>query len=223
MTLTLILISLVIAMLDWVAVARKWKLLEYFAKPGVMLALLALVLFWSNTSRQLLWFAIALFFSMLGDIFLMLPKERFIAGLVAFLVGHLAYLVGFNATFPPVNLVSFLLAVIVGLVTVRLYRGIARGLESSGNASLKLPVLIYSLVISLMLLSALITLVRPEWRSGVSLMVSGGALLFFISDSTLAWNKFVQSLRYGRLIVIVTYHLGQILIALGAVLQYTLA
>jgi uncharacterized membrane protein YhhN len=52
------------------------------------------------------------------------------------------------------------------------------------------------------------------------MLVSAGALLFFISDTMLAWNKFVQRLKYGPLAVIVTYHIGQILIAVGAVLHY---
>jgi len=150
----------------------------------------------------------------------MLPKEQFVAGLVAFLLAHIAYIVGFNATFPPVNLVTLILAIMVGLVVVRLYRSISRGLVASGNEMLKLPVLVYSIVISLMLLSALITLVRPEWSSSSALMVSCGALLFFLSDASLAWNKFVRPIRYGKLIVIVTYHLGQIFIILGATLHY---
>jgi uncharacterized membrane protein YhhN len=220
MSFTWILIALVIALLDWVAVARQWKNLEYFAKPGVMLALLAWLWSVGATSGQMLWFAAGLVFSLAGDIFLMLPKEQFVAGLVAFLLAHVSYLMGFNATFPPINLVTFILVIMVALVAARLYQGISRGLVSSGNEKLKMPVLIYSIVISLMLLSALITLVRPEWSPLSAIMVSIGALLFFISDASLAWNKFVQPLRYGRLIVIVTYHLGQILIIVGAALQY---
>jgi uncharacterized membrane protein YhhN len=45
-------------------------------------------------------------------------------------------------------------------------------------------------------------------------------LLFFISDTTLAYNKFVAPLPNGRVIVMITYHLGQILIVLGAALRF---
>jgi hypothetical protein len=41
-----------------------------------------------------------------------------------------------------------------------------------------------------------------------------------VSDSFLAWNKFVAPLPYGRLRVIVSYHVGQVLIVLGAALHF---
>jgi len=213
-------VGLAIALLDWVAVVRQWKALELIAKPAVMLALLAWLWSVSSFSGFLTWFAVGLAFSMAGDVFLVLPKEQFIAGLVAFLLAQIAYLIGFNATPPPINLASIAIAVLVGLAAVRIYRAIAVGLTASGHGSLKMPVLVYSAAISLMLLSALLTLVRSEWAAGPAWLVSIGATLFFISDSLLAWNKFVRTLRIGRLPVIVTYHLGQGLIVLGAVMHF---
>jgi uncharacterized membrane protein YhhN len=47
-----------------------------------------------------------------------------------------------------------------------------------------------------------------------------GAASFFMSDTLLAWNKFVTPISKGSLKVMVTYHLGQILIALGAATQF---
>ena len=41
------------------------------------------------------WFVAALVFSLAGDVLLMLPREQFVAGLSAFLVAHLCYIVGF--------------------------------------------------------------------------------------------------------------------------------
>jgi alkenylglycerophosphocholine/alkenylglycerophosphoethanolamine hydrolase len=63
------------------------------------------------------------------------------------------------------------------------------------------PVLAYLLVISAMVASAI--------GSGDAWAMAG-ALLFFASDGTLAWNKFVSPFKGGRLAVIVTYHLGQL-------------
>lgn len=213
-------IALFIAILDWFAVAIKWKPLEYIAKPGVMLALLIWLWVESGFSGYLAWFALGLVFSLAGDSFLMLPREQFIAGLVSFLLGHLAYVIGFNANLPPVNLASVILAALVGLTAVQIYRRLAGGLEASGNNQLKNPVRAYSIVISLMLFSALLTLVRPEWLPGPALLVSSGALLFFTSDASLGWNKFVAPLPYGNLRVIISYHLGQGLLVLGASLHY---
>jgi len=220
MSYTLILLALVVAVVDWVAVQSENKPVEYIAKPGVMIVLFVWLWQVSSFKGPLLWFGLGLLFSMAGDIFLMLPKEQFILGLVAFLLAHLAYLVGFNQSPPPVNLASLVLVLVVGITAIQLYRRLADGLQSSGHPELKIPVLVYSIVISLMLISALFTLVRSEWAEGPALLASGGALLFFLSDSFLGWNKFVAPLPYGKLRVIVTYHLGQILIVLGAALHF---
>ncbi len=213
-------LALLIALVDWFAVAKNKKTLEYMAKPGVMVALLAYL--WSSDGfhGQMVWFALGVFFSLLGDIFLMLRQERFIAGLVSFFLAHLAYIIGLNPTPPPVTLPSLILVVIVVATTAQIYRRLVDGIAARNLEGLQRPVLLYSIVISLMLLSALLTLVRVEWKAFPSLWVSLGALLFFISDATLAWNKFILPLPYGRLRVIIAYHLGQIAIILGATLHY---
>jgi len=71
-----------------------------------------------------------------------------------------------------------------------------------------------------MLFSALSTLIRDDWRILAAVSASSGALLFFISDTVLALNKFVAPIPNGRVIVMITYHLGQILIAMGAMLRF---
>jgi uncharacterized membrane protein YhhN len=213
-------IALIVAVIDWIAVAKNWKTLEYFAKPGVMVALLAWLWQIGGFQGQMLWFAAGLVFSMAGDIFLMLPREQFIAGLVSFLLAHLFYLAGFTSAWPPLNLLSLILALIVAITAAQIYRRVAGGLAASGQSGLKMPVLIYTIVISLMMLSALLTLLRPDWLPAPALIASAGAVLFFLSDTFLAWNKFVTPLPYGKLRVIITYHIGQILIVLGAALHF---
>lgn len=220
MSFTLILLALIIAIVDWAAVYSRYKPLEYIAKPAVMVVLL--IWMWQASAFQgaLLWFGIALVFSLAGDVFLMLRREQFIPGLVSFLLAHLAYIIGFNQTSPAWNLPGLIIIVLVALTMLRIYRRIAAGLVAGGNSSLRTPVMIYSLVISLMLISALLTLTGNTWQALPAILVSTGALLFFISDTLLAWNKFVQPLRFAPLAVIITYHLGQTLLVLGAVLHY---
>ncbi len=77
-------LALVLAVLDWIAVAGGWKKLEYFTKPATMVALLAFMVQNGGLSGGMLWFTLGLAFSLAGDVFLMLPRDRFIAGLVAF-------------------------------------------------------------------------------------------------------------------------------------------
>lgn len=220
MTYTFLWIGLVIAVIDWVAVAKQWKVVEYAAKPGVTLALLAWLWSAGGLQGQLIWFFIGLAFSLAGDIFLVLPKEQLILGLAAFFVAQIAYLVGFNNTLPPTNLASGAIVLLVGITAVRIYGAIEAGLEASGGHSLKMPVLAYLAAISLMLISALLTLVRSEWSAGNAWLVSIGAILFFVSDAMLGWIKFVRPFRYGRVQVIISYHLGQALIVLGAVAHF---
>lgn len=220
MSYTLVWVSLIVAAADWAAVATQRKWLEFIAKPGVMLLLLAWLYQVSGFSGPLLWFALGLAFSLAGDIFLMLPREQFIAGLISFLLAHICYIVGFLETPVPLNFPGAVIAIIIALVFLRIYRRIAAGLDASGNSRLKLPVLIYSLVISVMLFLALRTLTGSYWDTQSALLVSAGALLFFLSDTLLAWNKFVYPLRQGRFISIIPYHLGQIMLTVGAVLHY---
>jgi uncharacterized membrane protein YhhN len=220
MSLTLIWIALLLAVLDWIVDARGWKALEYFTKPAVMICLIAWLGVNGGWSGPVLWFIAGLVFSMFGDIFLMLPKERFVAGLVSFLLAHVAYVIGLNTAPLPMNVVTLILLVIVGLVSTRIFLRISQGLAASGNNQLKIPVLVYTVVISLMLFSALLTFQRPEWSPGAAVMMGLGALLFYFSDSVLAWNKFVGRIKYGRQINLISYHLGQVLITLGAAFNF---
>jgi uncharacterized membrane protein YhhN len=211
-------ISLIIAAIDWIAVAKKYKPVEYFAKPAVMISLLIWVLQSGGNNSFLIWFELGIVFSLAGDLFLMLPKERFLAGLISFLLAHICYLTGFSSAPPPINFASIVLAVIILITSLRIYRRILENLTNLKQGSLKIPILLYTTVISLMLYSALITLVREDWPVLSAIIVSIGALLFYISDVFLAWSKFITPLPHAKLRVIITYHLGQALIALGAVL-----
>jgi alkenylglycerophosphocholine hydrolase len=221
MTFTFLWIGLVIAVLDWVAVAKQWKAVEYIAKPGVTLALLAWLWNAGGWQGHLLWFVIGLAFSLAGDILLVLPREQLIAGLVAFLLAQMAYIGGLNQIPPPINLASIAIALLVAVTALRIYGAIVDGLAATGRHSLKMPVLAYVAAISLMLISALLTLIRSEWDPGAAWLLSSGAILFFVSDALLGWNKFVRQLRYGNIQVIITYHLGQALIVLGVAVHFT--
>jgi uncharacterized membrane protein YhhN len=213
----------VLAVVDWIAVAGGWKKLEYFTRPATMVALLAFMLQNGGLSGGMLWFTLGLAFSLAGSVFLMLPRDRFIAGLVSFLLAHVAYIIGFRPHIPSetsVLLIALGLAAILALVSAQIYRRVSAGLRAKGKQRLQAPVLLYSVVISVMLFSAMLTLLSNRWYPLHALAVCLGAALFYLSDTVLAWDRFVTPLRYGRLINISTYHLGQLLIALGAALHY---
>jgi uncharacterized membrane protein YhhN len=215
------------AILEWVAVFKGWRRLEYFAKPGVMLFLL-IWLFWSGgAGGPLLWFSLGVFFSLLGDVLLLLSNERrdlpgkyFLFGLGAFLLAHVAYVLGFNSPPPPFSAMTFGVAFMVIVSALPLIRRILLGLQQKGLRRLLIPVRTYATAISLMLFSALMTLFRTDWQSLPAYLVGLGALLLITSDVLLAWNKFVSPVRRGRLLLMVTYHLGQIALVAGAAGQF---
>jgi uncharacterized membrane protein YhhN len=222
MSLFIVVLALLFAIVDWIAVVKSWRGLEYCAKPAVILTLLIWVGVLGGFQGPMLWFVLGLLFSLAGDVFLMLPNEQFIAGLVSFLVAHLCYMIGFSIDGLIVSLPILILALVVFFAALRIYRRISLSLRADEKSSLQIPILLYSVVISIMLLTALATFVRSEWRLSAAVVASGGALLFFVSDTLLAWNRFVTPLPKGRLFSMMAYHLGQIGIAIGATLRYLL-
>ena len=195
--------------------------LEVVAKPAVMVALF----FWLWTSAglngALLWFGLGILLSLAGDVLLMISLDRlFIAGLTTFLLAHVAYVIGFNTPLPALSTWGLILAFMIGLSGVRILRRILAPLPAQGQAGLRMPVMIYGLVISLMLLSAMLKLTDISWNAGAALLVALGAFLFYISDILLAWMKFIAPIHNGRIYNILTYHLGQIALIAGVVVQF---
>ncbi len=215
----ILILALLSAIADWYVFYKGWKKIEYFLKPITMVFLFIYLLVSTNLEGIALWFGIGIILSMLGDIFLMLEKEQFLAGLVAFLLAHLAYIIGFNQSLPPVDAFGLFMAVILGSIGAQIYKKIAAGLTKQGKESLQKPVLAYTAVIIIMLLSALLTFSRSDWSTNAALTVSIGATLFLISDVLLAWTKFVQPIKNGRVKNLAAYHLGQIIMIYGIVMH----
>jgi uncharacterized membrane protein YhhN len=194
MSLAALLAFAVCALVDWVAVAQERTEVEYVAKPAALAALLVYALAGTDASA---WLIAALTFSLLGDVYLMLPAEVFAAGLVAFLLAHLFYIAAFDASLAA--RLAWLVVMLVIAVPIAL-----RIMRSVSQAALRAAIALYMAVITFMVASAMAT---------GSVLAAVGALLFFASDGILAWNRFVAPVPQGRLVVIVTYHLGQLALA----------
>lgn len=217
-------IALVSAVLNWVAVERHWKALEYVVKPATMVILILWLVLNGGLSGAALWFTLGAVFCLAGDVFLMVPRNLFIFGLLSFLIGHVFYIVGFNAQ--PVDfsgggwLYLLIFAAILGLVISQIYTRLAKGLQAKKLSQLKLPVLIYATVITLMVLSALMCFYRPGWETTPALWAVAGALLFYLSDTILSMDRFVNPLPHARLLTMTTYHLGQLGILVSAAMTF---
>ena len=197
----LLVAALVVAAVDWWAVATDRRSVEYVAKPGTMVVLIAAALAIDPADgAQRTWFVVALVLSLAGDVFLMLPRDRFVAGLASFLLGHLAYIVGLLSVDTSGAGLAVALAVIV--VALPLLGGrVLRAVRSGDEPALAIPVALYILVISAMVVSA------GASGSAVALV---GALSFYASDALIAWTRFIQPLAWGRVAVMVTYHAAQL-------------
>ena len=166
-------------------------------------------------------FGIGILFSLAGDVFLMLSLDRmFIFGLVAFLFAHISYLIGFRNELVTVTVWSFVLIIILSSVVVYVIRKIVSAIRAKGQTRLVNPVILYSVVITIMLYAAMTTISNPVWDTNASFFVSVGAFLFYISDLILAWNKFVTPIKNGRVLNIAVYHLGQIGLIAGVISQF---
>ena len=193
-----VVLALVLAVLDWFAVAGERRALEYVCKPAAAVAFLATALALDpNDSATRAWFCVALAWCVAGDVFLMLPRDAFVPGLAAFLVAQLCFAVGFAFGVDAGALVVGVVVVVA--VTVPLATRFVRALRRRGDGRLVAPVLAYVCAIGAMVATAI----------GAAVAVGvAGAGLFYVSDSLIAETRFVHPRPWGPLAVIVTYHLA---------------
>ena len=215
----LLIMALLSAMMDWYALAKGWKKLEYLLKPVTMVFLFSWLIAVSSLNEIAFWFGLGLLFSLAGDIFMMLPKEQFVAALISFLIAHVMYSIGFNPSLPPFPPLGLFFVVFIAAIGKEIYRHVSAGLEKQGKTTLQKPVLVYIIIIAAMQISALFTLFRADWSLDAALTVSLGAGLFMLSDAILAWLKFVEPIKYGRVKNTAAYHLGQIVLIVGVWMQ----
>lgn len=200
----------IIAVLDWWAVADRQadrlgrsdgglnrRDIERWAKPAVMVFLIiAAVLIPAESDWIRWWIVIGLAFGLVGDVLLF--QDRFIPGVAAFLIGHVAYIVALVPIEHPMPAVILGL-VIVGAFAVSLGRCIVRG------AWRQSPLLGGIVVAYMVTIGAVVVLAVGSWSTVAGI----AALLFMVSDTLLAWARFVGSAPGGRVMVMVTYQLAQ--------------
>ena len=203
---------------DWFAMATTDRRLMYAAKPTVLAALTAAAAVLPSDRIDLVdrrwWFVAALACCLLGDVLLMLPRDLFVPGLAAFLVGHVFFIVGLlqppsPAGTPPFSFSALGLlvaATVVAAVEAAPCTVLIRSLAAHGRHALIAPVCLYVLAIAVMVILAT--------NVGI-LLAAFGAGLFLLSDTLLALDRFVRPIRRGPLAVHVTYHLAQGLLVLS--------
>ncbi|MDO9377477.1 MAG: lysoplasmalogenase [Nocardioidaceae bacterium] len=204
----LLVVTVALAVVDWWAVASARRGLELLAKPATLLALVGVALAIDpvdGTARG--WLVAALALCLLGDVLLVLPRDAFVPGLAAFLLGHLAYVVAFWPLAS--SWVGGAAALVVAASSsLAVLPGALRGARAEGGAPLAGAVTGYVVVIAAMATVAGASGSAWGWAGGV---------LFVASDALLAWSRFVRPLAHGHLAVMVTYHLAQVSLVLAFV------
>lgn len=209
---------------------------EYLHFPAVkygskilLMPLLALFLISKVKSNNKLILS-ALFFSWLGDIFLMFPRNEyseqmqkllFIFGLASFLIAHVFYIFTFLNEINSVKKVSLIVENPYLVLPFLVFLFFLLYFLFPYLKDMKLPVVVYGSIINLM---ALMALNRKNLVIASSFyLVFIGALLFMISDTTIAVNVFYKAQPWHRIFIMSTYILAQALIVYGWVQNQVLS
>jgi len=196
----LLAVTLVFALGDWWATWAERREVRYVTKPATLAFLIGVAVTLDPVDPTVrTWMVVGLVLSLAGDVFLMLDEKWFVAGLASFLLGHIAYIVGLQLA-PRSWGWTLVGLVVVAAAIATIGRKIVTGVAAGDHREMVGPVIAYLVVISAMVVSAFGT---------AGIWAVGGASLFYASDATLAWNRFLEQRRFGPLAVMVTYHLGQ--------------
>ena len=201
-TLTLVFLGLhlLAEQLEWKKLRAPTKLI---ASTGFLLTAIsagALELGWGR------WLFAGLVLSWAGDAFLLSrARAMFLAGLVAFLAGHVAYCAAFISHGIDLRAAAFAAPVLVLVAWL-----VDLWLRDRVEDNMRVPVRAYIVVISTMLCLAF-----ASYRAGASSLLLFGAIAFYLSDLSVARDRFVRREFLNRLWGLPAYYLGQLLLALS--------
>jgi uncharacterized membrane protein YhhN len=188
--------------------------IAWYLKPFLIPLLILAVTFSENfPSKKML--TIALLFSWIGDVILMFSDRGelyFIFGLVAFLLSHIVYIIVFNKqqiTRTIENKTNYW----VGISFILVYFAAMVFTLFPKLGPLKIPVLVYAIVISSMLYFAFKG--SFIWTKLANNPILVGAVFFVTSDSILAFNKFYSPIPFGSFLIMLTYIAAQYFIVNG--------
>ena len=185
------------------------RALVYFFKPltTVLIIALAALLPADPATRYRTAILAGLVLSLAGDVFLMLPADRFIAGVAAFLAAHLAYLTAFTSAVPLAASPSTfaVIAVVVAGILMALWRSLP--------ARMRAPLVVYAAVLGAMAAQAISQAI--VLGSAAATAGAVGAALFLASDTTLVIHRFARPFRFSPPVILASYYSAQVLIAIS--------
>ena len=195
---------IIVSILDIIGILTHSMLLRVIFKP---LVILSLTLYYLSSAKANTWYLGGLFFSFLGDVFLLKSGELyFMLGLASFLLAHIIY-IKITARF--IKKKSLSKITVTALPFLALFITFLLFLKDHLGEMLY-PVILYGIIISVFGMIATLNYISNKSRANLWLFF--GALFFILSDSILAINKFYSTKEVYGLLVMVTYIIAQFLI-----------
>ena len=207
------LLFLIVCIADIYAIIVGNRAIEMIAKPLITTSLIVLYLL--SVKKPNFWYVSAVFFCFWGDVLLMFPKKFFVLGLASFLLAHVFYIAISSKFLSKVSPLKILLhsspfLAILGVLMYTIYPNLGE---------LLIPVIVYGIVISVF--GVVTFLVYTSEKSTANLWLFLGALIFILSDSILALNKFYESSEILGVSIMITYIVAQYLICKSMILKST--
>ncbi len=189
------------------AIRHNKPVVKYILKPGTMFFIILFSMSGGALDSTYGWLILAgLLLSLVGDVFLMLPSDRFLQGLASFFAAHVLYAAAFwrEATLGFLEVFPIIAVLLLAVSGSLFFASLKNEVAEEGGGGLLIAVTFYIAVISMMVLAAAMT--------GNKAAVSG-ALLFYFSDAVLAWNRFKERFSLAEYLVMGSYFGAQLLIA----------
>ncbi|MBR3226956.1 MAG: lysoplasmalogenase [Erysipelotrichaceae bacterium] len=191
---------------------RQDKPLRNKTKPFILLALLGYYCF--STDRIVLTVVLALLFSWLGDILLIQKGVKwFTAGGIAFMISHFFFIISYarNIDFASIDRAVTVILPLVFLISSTI---VFHYLKPHLSKNLFYPMYLYLLINGAMNCFAWFRACSMPGTAGI--ITTAGALLFYISDSSLFFVRFKKnSILKTHFLVMFTYAIGELLIVIG--------
>lgn len=205
-------LAVTVTLLIWAEFKAARRYVYLFKPYSTLLLIIVALLSLGTPGAQLpftLWVTAGLILSLGGDVALMFESNRaFLIGLVLFLLAHIVYATGFTLYngFQPQDLITAAMLLVVA-VGIFLYL-------RPGLGKMQGPVILYILVICFMVNRAASAFFGEAFTPTQARLLTGGAVLFWLSDLVLAINRFRHPFALNRL-GLYLYYGGQLLIALS--------
>ncbi len=190
------------------------KMLRGITKPFILLSLLGFYVFAASAVK---WTVVtALLLSWLGDVLLIIPGVKwFTIGGISFMISHVFFILSYNYDINFAN-VPLAAIIILALVFISIVTFLFSKLKPHLPKALFYPMYLYLLVNGAMNCFAVFRMINTCSLSTVLTCI--GAVLFFISDSSLFFVRFnKESRQKTHFLVMLTYSLGELLIVLGLI------